>query len=69
MRLGGKGINWELCKKLKLDRTIKWYIHKPESVRENDTHEILYNFEVQTDHLISAKRPDVVIDTKSIKQK
>ena len=30
----GKVIHWELSKKLNLDNTIKWYIHKPESVLE-----------------------------------
>ena len=25
-------IHWELCKKLKFNQTIKWYMHKPESI-------------------------------------
>ena len=29
-------------------------MHKPESVLENDAHKILKDFEIQTDHLISA---------------
>ena len=33
----GKVVNWELCKKLKFDHTTKWYVHKSESVLENDT--------------------------------
>ena len=32
-----KVINWELCKKLKLDHTIKWYMHKLESLLDNET--------------------------------
>ena len=32
----GKVINWELCKKLKVDQTIKCYMHKPESLQENE---------------------------------
>ena len=31
-------------------------MNKPESVQENETHEILRDLEIQTDHLISAKR-------------
>ena len=31
----GTGIYWELCKKLKFDPTIKWYMHKPESVLDS----------------------------------
>ena len=39
-------------------------MHNPESVLENETHEALLNFETQTDHLISARRPDLVILNK-----
>ena len=30
----GKGIHWELCKRLKFDYTNKWYLRKPKSVLE-----------------------------------
>ena len=33
-------------------------MNNPESVLENETHKILWDFEIQTDHLISARRPD-----------
>ena len=33
----GKVIHWEFCKKLKLDHSTQWYVHKPVSVRENET--------------------------------
>ena len=33
----GKGIHWELCKKLKFDHTVKYHYYKPESVLENET--------------------------------
>ena len=36
-------------------------MHNPESVRENEMHKILLDFETQTDHLISARRPDLMI--------
>ena len=39
-------------------------MHKPESVMENETHEFLQDFEIQTDHLIMARRPDLVIFKK-----
>ena len=39
-------------------------MHKPESVVENKTHKILWNFEIQTDHQIPARRPDLVINKK-----
>ena len=36
----GKGIHWELCKKLKFDHTMKWCMYKPESILENETYKI-----------------------------
>ena len=60
----GKVIHWELCKKLNFDHTTKWYMHKPESVLENETHKILWDYEIQTDHLIPARRPDLVLINK-----
>ena len=32
----GKVIQWELCNKLNVDHATKWYMHKPESVLENE---------------------------------
>ena len=52
-----------MCKKLNFNHT-KWYTHKPESVLENETHKILWDFEIQTDHLITARRPDLVLINK-----
>ena len=39
----------------------KWYRHNPEPLLENETHKIIWDFEIQVDHLISAKQPDLVI--------
>ena len=36
----------------------------PESVLEYEMHEALWDFEIQTDHLISARRPNLVIVDK-----
>ena len=36
-------------------------MHNPESVLENETHKLLWHFEIQMDHLISARRQDLVI--------
>ena len=33
----------------------KWYMHNPESTLENEMHKILWDFVIQTDHLISAR--------------
>ena len=55
----GKVIHRKLCKRLKFNHITKWYMHKSESVRVNETHKILLDFEIQTDHLIPARRPRV----------
>ena len=54
-------IHWELCKKLKFDHMNKSCMHNPEPVLENEMHKILGDLKMQTDHLISARRPDLVI--------
>ena len=59
-----KGIYWELCKKLKFYHTNKRCIHNPESVLDNDTQKLLWDFEIQTNSLISARRPDLIIINK-----
>ena len=48
----GKGIHWEMCKKFKFDHTNKWYMHNQAPILENDMHKLLWDFNIQTDHLI-----------------
>ena len=42
-----------MCKKFKFYHTNKWYIHSPAAVR--------WNFDIQTDHRISTRKPDLII--------
>ena len=65
----GKVIHWEMCKELKFDHTNKCYMHNPAPVLENDTHKLLWDFNIQMDHLISARRPDLIIINKKKKEK
>ena len=37
----GKGIHWELCKRLKFNPTNKWYMHKMKSAQKNEAHKFL----------------------------
>ena len=39
-------------------------MHNPAPVLENDTHKLLWDFDIQTDHLIPARRPDLIIINK-----
>ena len=39
-------------------------MHNLATVLENDTHKLLWDFNIQTDHLIPARRPDLIIINK-----
>ena len=41
-----KMILWEMCKKFKFDHTNKWYMLNPAPVLENDTHKLLWDFDM-----------------------
>ena len=40
-------------------------MHNPAPVLEKDTHKLLWDFNIQTDHLIPARRPDLIIINKN----
>ena len=60
----GKLIHWEMCKKFKFDHNNNWYIHHPAPVLENNTHKLLWDFNIQTDCLIPDRRPALIIINK-----
>ena len=60
----GKVIHLELCKKLKFNHTNKWYMHN----LVNEMHKFPWAFEMQTDHQILTRRPDLVIISKKKKE-
>ena len=39
-------------------------MHNPAAVLENETHKLQWDFNIQTDHLISERRPDLIIIKK-----
>ena len=51
----------ELCQKFGLVGEVKRYNHKPASVVENDRVKILWDFNIQTDHVIQHRRSDMVV--------
>ena len=53
-----------MCKKFKFDHTNKWYMHNLAPVLEKVTHKLLWDFNIQTDHQIPARRPDLIIINK-----
>ena len=58
----------ELWQKFGLVGTIKWYNPKPASVFENERVKILWDFNIQTDHVIQHRRPDIVVLYKNGKK-
>ena len=60
----GKVIHWEMCRKFQFDHTNKWYMHNPAPVLENDSHKLLWEFNIQADLLIPTRRPDLIIINK-----
>ena len=56
----GKIVHWKLARKCNFEAGDKWYEHEPESVLENGGYKILWDFSIQTDHVIEAHRPDFV---------
>ena len=65
----GKVIHWEMSKKFKLDHAKKWHMYNPAPVLENDTPKVLWDFDIQTDYLISARKPDLIIINKKKKKR
>ena len=43
-------------------------MYKPESDLEYNTHKLLWDFDMRTDHLISARRPDPILINKKKKR-
>ena len=60
----GKIVHWKLPAKCNFEVRGKWYEHEPESVLENEDYKILWDFSIQTDHVIEARRLDLVLVDK-----
>ncbi|XP_077972208.1 uncharacterized protein LOC144427222 [Styela clava] len=58
-------VHWELCKLYGLNRENNWYDHTPEKSQNNDNVTILWDFNIQTDHVITHRRPDIVVINSS----
>ena len=61
----GKVVHWKLARKCNfLEAGDKWYEHEPKNVLENIDYKIFWDFNIQTDHVIEAQRPDLVVVDK-----
>ena len=59
-----KIVHWKLARKCNSEAGDNWYEHEPESVLENEDYETLCDFSIQTNHVIEAQRPDLVLVDK-----
>ena len=57
----GRMIYCELCGVNGLDRADKWNKHQPQSVLEMDKIKVLWDFNIQCNHLIEARRLDIIV--------
>ena len=44
-------------------------MHNPAPVSENETHKLLWDFDIQTDHRISDRRTDLIIINNNNKKR
>ena len=50
-----------------MEHANKWYEHQPQGVLENSHHNLLWDFNIQCDHKIEHRRPDLIIVDKEEK--
>ena len=60
-----KIVHWKLARKCNFETGNRWYEHEQEIVVESENLKILWDFRIQTDHVIEARRLDLVeVDKK-----
>ena len=57
-----------MCEKYHLEKKDKWYEHAPDSVSENDEVKLLWDVNIQCNHVIEARRPGIVVVNKQKKK-
>ena len=60
----GKIVNWKLARKFNFEAGDRWFELKLKSVLESEDYKILWNFNIQTDHVIDVLRLDLVVVNK-----
>ena len=59
-----RAVHWDLTGKYGFQRSDRWCEHVAESVLENDNYKLMWDCNIQTDHGIEARRPDLVVVNK-----
>ena len=57
-------VHWEVCRMYGIEVKDKWCEHDTAPVTENERCKILWDFNIQTDHIIQARRPDMIVINK-----
>ena len=60
----GNKVHWKLPRMSNFEAGDKWYEHELESDLENEDYKIFWDFSIQTDHVIEAQTPDLVVVDK-----
>ena len=63
-----RAVHWGICKAYDVEVSKSYWKHEPPDVVETQSVKILWDFEIQTDHHIPARRPDIVVRDKSRKK-
>ena len=61
-------VHWGLAKKHGLEHSEQWYQQRAEKVSENDKVKLFWDFNVFTDRVIEARRPDIMVLNKETKE-
>ena len=61
-------IHWQLCIKGGFERADRWYNQQPEAIIENENYKLLWDFTIQCDRMIEARRQDIVLVDKMNKE-
>ena len=57
-------LHWNILASHNLTKESHWWKHQPAPVIENENIKVLYDFDVRTDKVISACRPDIMLVSK-----
>ena len=60
--------HWQIAKNQGLDVPANWWNDTPQPVMENENVKLLWDFDIQIDRPITARRPDIVVQHKRIDQ-
>ena len=61
-------VHWSILKAHGLPHTQSWYEHRAEKVVENEDVKVLWDFNVFVDKFIEARRPDIILVKKKVKE-